>query len=80
MIASLYIGLFGSYFGTNIIRVLLNSLLAERIYKNPKSLLKYIISSESVRVVEEIAFVRLAEKNLIRQRTYMIEKEQFDSV
>jgi hypothetical protein len=58
MIAAFYIGVFGSICLSNIVRVFINSVLAERVYKNKTSWLRFIVASESLRVVEEISYVR----------------------
>ena len=61
-VASFYMGLFGSMCFANIIRIFLNAMLADKVYENNSSCLRFLISSEAVEIIRDIKRVRIAEK------------------
>lgn len=57
-------GIFGSLFISNMIRVIIHSVVAPRVYENNSSLLRFIVTKESVEIITEINLVKQAEKLL----------------
>lgn len=54
MVASFFLGLLGSIFLSNIIRIAFNSYFVKRVYNNNKSLFRFLISEEALKIYRDI--------------------------